>query len=89
MAKLVLFSSTIEAGMLWLAVIAVLNSALSLFYYARLVRYMYSLPPDGKKIGMPFQYAAALLIAVAGVLAMGIWSEPFLQWAMDAAQVLA
>jgi proton-translocating NADH-quinone oxidoreductase chain N len=89
MAKLVLFSSTIEAGMLWLAVIAVLNSALSLFYYARLVRYMYFLSPDGKKIGMPFQYAAALLIAVAGVLVMGIWSEPFLQWAMDAAQVLA
>lgn len=88
MAKLVLFSSTIQAGMTWLAVIAILNSALSLFYYARLVRYMYFLPPEGKKIGMPFPYAAALLLAVAGVLAMGIWSEPFMQWAMDAAQVL-
>lgn len=88
MAKLVLFSSTIQAGMTWLAVIAILNSALSLFYYARLVRYMYFLPPEGKKIGMPFPYAAALLLAVAGVLAMGIWPEPFMQWAMDAAQVL-
>lgn len=88
MAKLVLFSSTIEAGMAWLAVIAILNSALSLFYYARLVRYMYFLPPEGKKIGMPFPYAAALMFAVAGVLAMGIWPEPFMQWAMDAAQVL-
>ncbi|RXA19494.1 NADH-quinone oxidoreductase subunit N [Methanosarcina sp. MSH10X1] len=88
MAKLVLFSSAIEAGMAWLAVIAVLNSALSLFYYARLVRYMYFLPPEGKKIGMPFPYAASLLIAVAGVLIMGFWPEPFLQWAMDAAQVL-
>ena len=88
MAKLVLFSSTIEAGMSWLAVVAILNSALSLFYYARLVRYMYFLPPEGKKIGMPFPYAAALLLAVAGVLAMGIWPEPFMQWAMEAAQVL-
>ncbi len=88
MAKFVLFSSTIEAGMAWLAVVAILNSALSLFYYARLVRYMYFLPPEGKKIGMPFPYAAALLLATAGVLAMGIWPEPFLQWAMDAAQVL-
>ncbi|MDD2615163.1 MAG: F(420)H(2) dehydrogenase subunit N [Methanosarcina sp.] len=88
MAKLVLFSSTIQAGMTWLAVIAILNSALSLFYYARLVRYMYFLPPEGKKIGMPFPYAAAILLAVAGVLAMGIWPEPFMQWAMDAAQVL-
>ncbi len=88
MAKIVLFSSAIQAGMTWLAVIAILNSALSLFYYARLVRYMYFLPPEGKKIGLPFPYAVALLLAVAGVLAMGLWPEPFLQWAMDAAHVL-
>lgn len=31
--------------MTWLAVIAILNSALSLFYYARLVKYMYFMPP--------------------------------------------
>lgn len=88
MAKIVLFSSAIQAGMTWLAVIAILNSALSLFYYARLVRYMYFLPPEGKKISLPFPYAAALLLAAAGVLAMGLWPEPFLQWAMDAAHVL-
>ena len=88
MAKFVLFSSAIQAGMTWLAVIAILNSALSLFYYARLVRYMYFLPPEGKKIGLPFPYAAALLLAAVGVLVMGLWPEPFLQWAMDAAHVL-
>lgn len=88
MAKFVLFSSAIQAGMTWLAVIAILNSALSLFYYARLVRYMYFLPPEGKKIVLPFPYAAALLLATAGVLAMGLWPEPFLQWAMEAAKVL-
>ncbi len=88
MAKFVLFSSTIQAGMTWLAVVAILNSALSLFYYARLVKYMYFLPPEGKKIGMPLPFAAALLFAVAGVLAMGLWPEPFMQWAMEAAKVL-
>lgn len=88
MAKFVLFSSAVQAGMTWLAVIAILNSALSLFYYARLIRYMYFLPPEGKKIGLPFPYAAALLLAAAGVFAMGLWPEPFLQWAMEAAKVL-
>lgn len=88
MAKFVLFSSAIQANMAWLAVIAILNSALSLFYYARLVRYMYFLPPEGKKIGLPFPYAAALVLAAVGVLAMGLWPEPFLQWAMEAAKVL-
>lgn len=88
MAKFVLFSSTIQAGMTWLAVIAILNSALSLFYYARLVMYMYFLPPEGEKIGTPFPYALALLLAVAGVLVIGIWPEPFVQWALEAASVL-
>ncbi len=88
MAKFVLFSSTIQAGMIWLAVIAILNSALSLFYYARLVKYMYFLPPEGEKVGTPFPYALALLLAVAGVLVIGIWPEPFVQWAMEAASVL-
>ncbi|MFY1110298.1 MAG: F(420)H(2) dehydrogenase subunit N [Methanosarcinaceae archaeon] len=88
MAKFVLFSSTIQAGMAWLAVIAILNSALSLFYYARLVKYMYFMPPEGEKVGTPFPYALALLLAVAGVLVIGIWPEPFVQWAMEAASVL-
>ena len=88
MAKFVLFSSTIQAGMTWLAVIAILNSALSLFYYARLVRYMYFLPPEGQKVRTPFPYAAALLLASAGVLAMGLWPDPFIKWAMEAAMVL-
>lgn len=88
MAKFLLFSSTIQAGMTWLAVIAILNSALSLFYYARLVKYMYFLPPEGKSVSIPFPYAAALLVAVAGVLAMGLWPEPFVELAMKAAMVL-
>jgi F420H2 dehydrogenase subunit N len=88
MAKLVLFSSTIQAGMTRLAVIAILNSALSLFYYSRLVRYMYFLPPEGQKVRTPAPYAAALLLAAAGVLAMGLWPEPFLERAMEAARLL-
>ncbi len=88
MAKFVLFSSTIQAGMTWLAVVAILNSALSLFYYARLVRYMYFLPPEGKNTSTPAPYAAALLLATAGVLAIGIWPEPFIELAMKAAMVL-
>lgn len=88
MAKFVLFSSTIEAGMSWLAIIAILNSALSLFYYARLVRYMYFMPPEGKSVSIPFPYAAALLLATAGVMVIGIWPEPFVELAMKAAMVL-
>src|SRR5256886_781649 len=41
MGKFWLFSSAIDAGYYWLAVIRVLNSAVSLYYYVRIVVFMY------------------------------------------------
>ncbi len=88
MSKFILFSSTIQAGLVWLAVIAILNSALSLYYYARIVKYMYFLPASGGKVSEPLPYAIAIILALAGVLIIGIWPEPFVYWAMEAAKVL-
>jgi NADH-quinone oxidoreductase subunit N len=88
MSKFVLFSSTIQAGFAWLAVIAIINSAISLFYYAKIVKYMYFLPSDGTKISEPLPYTIALAVAVIGVLAIGFWPEPFIYWAMEAGKVL-
>ena len=57
MAKFVLFSSTIQECMTWLEVIAILNSALSLFYLCSACE-MYVLPTSrGQKIKMLAQYA--------------------------------
>ncbi|KXS42618.1 MAG: dehydrogenase subunit N [Methanolobus sp. T82-4] len=87
-SKFVLFSSTIQSGFVWLAVIAILNSALSLYYYAKIVKYMYFLPTDADKVKEPLPYTIALVIAVIGVLAIGFWPEPFIYWSMEAAKVL-
>ncbi|MDW7731917.1 MAG: F(420)H(2) dehydrogenase subunit N [Methanolobus sp.] len=87
-SKFVLFSSTIESGLIWLAVIAILNSALSLYYYAKIVKYMYFLPTDADKVKEPLPYTIALIIAVIGVLIIGFWPQPFVYWAMQAANVL-
>ncbi|MBP1908899.1 NADH-quinone oxidoreductase subunit N [Methanolobus bombayensis] len=88
MSKFVLFSSTIQAGFAWLAVIAILNSAISLGYYAKIVKYMYFLPTDSEKVAEPYPYTVAMVVAAVGVLAIGFWSEPFIYWAMEAAKVL-
>jgi len=88
MSKFVLFSSTIQSGFAWLAVIAILNSAISLYYYAKVVKYMYFLPTDSEKVSEPVPYTVAMVIAAVGVLVIGFWSEPFIYWAMEAAKVL-
>ena len=93
--KFVLFYSiTTEAVRLtssWLlivVIIAILNSALSIYYYARVIRYMYVLPPIGDKIKEPTPYVIALVLAVIGTIGIGIYPEPFIEMAMNAAHVL-
>ncbi|MCL7413999.1 MAG: NADH-quinone oxidoreductase subunit N, partial [ANME-2 cluster archaeon] len=44
-SKFILFYSVLKGGFVFLVTVAILNSALSLYYYARVVKYMYVLPP--------------------------------------------
>ncbi|MCK4937308.1 MAG: NADH-quinone oxidoreductase subunit N [Methanosarcinales archaeon] len=88
-SKFILFYSVLEGGFLLLVIFAILNSALSLYYYARVVKYMYVLPPSSdEKLKMPGAYAVAILLALIGVLAIGIVPEPFYIWAESAANVM-
>lgn len=86
-SKYVLFSSTIEGGYAWLAVIAIINSAVSLFYYAKVIMNIYS-PTDESRVKEPFSYTLALVIATILVIVIGIWPAPFIYWAGQAANVL-
>jgi NADH-quinone oxidoreductase subunit N len=71
-SKLVLFSSAVDASqvagqnwMIWLAVAGVLNSALSLYYYVRVIKYMYV--DEGttrEKIKLPLTMTLAIAISV-------------------------
>ncbi len=90
----IFYSVTIEAiaqasnWLLFIVIIAILNSALSIYYYARVIKYMYVLPPSGDKIKEPAMYVIAILLAVIGTIGIGIYPEPFINMAMDAAKVL-
>jgi proton-translocating NADH-quinone oxidoreductase chain N len=93
--KFVLFYSvTVEAlrqassWLLFVVIVAILNSALSLYYYARIVKYMYVLPASGGKIKEPAMYVTAIILAVIGTIVIGVYPEPFIQMALDAAKVL-
>ncbi len=86
--KFVLFSSAIYAGLVWLAVLAILNSALSLVYYLRIISYMILKEPAGPKMPEKKGYVAALVLATIAVVWIGVFPEAFVQWALQAAAVL-
>ncbi|MDQ2978311.1 MAG: NADH-quinone oxidoreductase subunit N [Acidobacteriota bacterium] len=73
--KYYLFAAAMDAGYAWLAVLAVLASAVSLFYYFRIAAAMFF--TDGVESRLPVSYAltAAVVICAAGTLVVGIAPE--------------
>ncbi|PWB77199.1 MAG: NADH-quinone oxidoreductase subunit N [Candidatus Methylomirabilota bacterium] len=81
--KFYLFGAAIARGYVWLAVIAVINSAISLFYYMKVTvaMYMRDLPPQGLALSSSMPLRVALLVTLVATLAIGIYPGPFLELA--------
>jgi NADH-quinone oxidoreductase subunit N len=89
-AKLYIFSAAIHSGLVWLAVIAVLNSVVSAFYYLGIVRTMYvDAPPSEERVRATPELSFPLAIATACVLLFGILPEPLLTAATRAAGIFS
>jgi NADH-quinone oxidoreductase subunit N len=89
-SKLMLFGAAINAGPVaewgpWLAIAGVLNSALSLGYYAWIMRKMYMEEgPDMSKVKEPKAMVAVLVFAVVFMVGFGIWHAPLIDFASQA-----
>jgi NADH-quinone oxidoreductase subunit N len=82
--KFYLFSAAIQKGYVGLAVIAVLNSVVSVFYYFRLMVYMYMREPvpeapEPEPFSRPVQ--AIIAIGLAVILLLGIHPDQILKLA--------
>ncbi len=88
--KFYLFSGAIQKGYIWLAIIGVLNSAASAYYYLRIMVYMYfkESTEEFEWISISAPVALALIIAVAGTLIPGIVPSFFLQFAQMAVKLI-
>jgi NADH-quinone oxidoreductase subunit N len=89
MGKLWIFGAAIEAGYVWLAVIGVLMSAVSLYYYFRVVVFMWMKP---EMAGSPLRLSPALGLAVActlaGTLLLGMYPARAFEFAERSARSL-
>ena len=90
--KLTSFSAAISGGAIWLVIIGLLNSGLAAAYYLRLA-FVASQRPDDERLAAPppqvgVAVGAALLLAVAATLALGIVPNDTLRWAEQGAHTL-
>jgi NADH-quinone oxidoreductase subunit N len=82
--KFYLFRSVIDGGFVWLAIIGVLTSLVSAYYYLRVVIYMYMQDGEPQAQRDNWVYVTAAVTGV-GILILGIFSLPLLNWAYQAA----
>jgi NADH-quinone oxidoreductase subunit N len=72
--KFYLFSAVIQAKLYWLAVVGVLNSVVSLYYYARIIKHMYFNEPSNTQPFRPgFSYSSLLVGLAAATLFFGLF----------------
>ena len=94
-SKFVLFSSAVDASLvpgqswlIWLAVAGVLNSALSLYYYARVIKRMYMEQGSDERVAVPRMTGTAILFAAVMTVLLGIYFDAVFDLCQQAAATL-
>jgi NADH-quinone oxidoreductase subunit N len=84
--KFYIFAGAVEAGYIWLAILGVLNSAVSLYYYLRVMVYMYFREPAEDYGWMTMQVGAviSIILAIVGVFYLGIFPGSVMEMAKSA-----
>jgi NADH-quinone oxidoreductase subunit N len=73
MAKFYIFTTAVKHGLLWLVIIAVINSVISAYYYLRVVKVMWlGEAASPEKVPSSAVLRLGLLLAALGVLLLGI-----------------
>ena len=86
--KFYVFMAAVEAGLSWLAVIALIFAAVSAYYYMRVVMVMYMRDPDATVTDPPQlipspALSIVLACAVAGVILFGVFPSPLVSLALQ------
>ena len=87
--KVFVFAAAVDAGMIWLAVVGVLNSIVGLYYYLTVLKYIYLYPATNTQpIVITRPYAIALILLTFGILLIGTLFAPWFNWSSTAAMTL-
>jgi len=88
--KVLVFAAAVNVGLIWLAVIGVINSIIGLYYYMTVLKYvyLYRSEDDDKPIPMTRAYKLALVVLTAGIILVGTLFSPWFNWAATAAAAI-
>lgn len=89
-AKVLVFAAAVKSGLVWLAVVGVLNAVVGLYYYLTVLKVVYLYRQEGDEEPLPIIRAQALVlvVCVVGVVLMGAFMAPWFEWTSAAAKAL-
>ncbi|MBE9473548.1 MAG: NADH-quinone oxidoreductase subunit N, partial [Chloroflexi bacterium] len=84
------FAAAVKAGLVWLAIIGVLNTIVGLYYYLVVLKvvYLFRSEDEDKPVPMTRPYTLALTILVLGIILLGTLFGPWAEWSTRAASAL-
>jgi NADH:ubiquinone oxidoreductase subunit 2 (subunit N) len=68
-----------KAGYAWLAILAVVMSAVSLFYYFRIAAAMFFTEGSAAAVRSSYALTAVIALCATGTLLIGVAPQPFLE----------
>ena len=87
--KFYVLAAAIDNGLLWLAVVGILNSVISLYYYVGVIRAMYVMPaPTERAVPEPAALQVALGLTGLGTIVIGLYPQPLIDLARNATLLL-
>jgi NADH-quinone oxidoreductase subunit N len=89
-AKFFVFAAAVNAGLVWLAIIGVLNAIIGLYYYLIVLKvvYLFRSEDEDKPVPVTRPYKLALTILVLGIIILGTLFGPWVEWSSRAAAAL-
>ncbi|QQR45545.1 NADH-quinone oxidoreductase subunit N [Myxococcus xanthus] len=89
MSKLLIFQAAVDAGLIGLTIVGVLSSAVGIYYYLRVVVYMFMRPvPEGAQaLEKSWSTELALVLSTAAVVILGIIPGPIMGWLEQASSI--
>ena len=85
-SKLAVLRAAVEAGQLWLAIVAIVFAVVGAFYYLRVIKAMYFDEPSGEPVTPREDHVVRVVFGVnaLGLLALGLLWSPLMAWCQRA-----
>lgn len=90
-AKVLVFAAAVESGLVWLAIVGVINAVIGLYYYLIVLKvvYLYRAEGDDAPLPVPRPQALLMTVLVIGVVLLGTWLAPMYEWSINAASIFS